>query len=43
MKDMFLDKCGACAVMSAFMAVVEEGIKVNLTTSMGFVENFIDA
>lgn len=43
MKDMFLDKCGAVAVFSAFQAIVEEGLKVNVTVSMGFVENFIDA
>lgn len=43
MKDMYLDKCGAVACFSAFQAVVEEGLKINLTVSMGWVENFLDA
>ena len=38
---MFLDKHGACSVFSAFQTVVEEKVKVNLTVSMGFVENFV--
>ena len=43
MKDMHLDKCGATAVFSAFQTIVQEGVKINLTVSMGFVENFLDA
>lgn len=43
MKLMYLDKHGACSVFSAFQAIVEEGIKVNVTCSMGFVENFLSA
>lgn len=38
---MFLDKHGACSVFSAFCTVVTEKLPVNLTCSMGFVENFI--
>lgn len=40
-KDMFLDKHGACSVFSAFQTLVEEKAKVNITVSMGFVENFV--
>ena len=43
MKDMFLDKCGAVNCLCAFQAIVEEGLKINLTVSMGWVENFLDA
>lgn len=43
MKDMFLDKCGAVNCLAAFQAIVEEGLKINLTVSMGWVENFLDA
>ena len=38
---MFLDKHGACSVFSAFQTLVEEKAKVNITVSMGFVENFV--
>lgn len=41
MKSMFLDKCGAVSVFTAFQYVVKEKVKINLTASMGFVENFI--
>ena len=37
MKLMFLDKHGACSVLSAFQTIVEEKLKVNVTCSMGFV------
>lgn len=40
-KDMFLDKHGATSVLSAFEAVVEEKLAVNITCSIGLVENFI--
>lgn len=40
---MYLDKCGAVSILSAFQAIVEQGLKVNVTISMGFVENFIDS
>jgi leucyl aminopeptidase len=38
---MFLDKHGATSVLSAFEAVVEEKLAVNITCSIGLVENFI--
>ena len=41
MKDMFLDKCGAVSIFSAFQQIVHEKLKVNLTISLGFVENFL--
>lgn len=37
MKDMYLDKHGACSVFSAFQAIAEEKLKINVTASMGFV------
>ncbi len=40
-KDMHLDKHGACSVLSAFMSIVEEGLKVNVTVSIGLVQNFL--
>lgn len=40
---MFLDKCGAVNCFAAFQAIVEEGLKINLTVSLGWVENFLDA
>ena len=40
-KDMHLDKHGACSVFSAFQTIVEEKIKINVTCSMGYVENFV--
>ena len=41
MKSMYLDKHGATSVLSAFKAVVEEKIPINLTCSIGLVENSI--
>ena len=38
---MFLDKCGAVGIFSAFQQIVHEKLKVNLTISLGFVENFL--
>lgn len=38
---MYLDKHGAISVFSAFQAIVDEKLKINLTCSMGFVENFV--
>ena len=38
---MFLDKCGAAAVLLAFKAVVEAGLKVNLTCTLAMAENFV--
>lgn len=41
MKSMFLDKQGACSVLAAFEQVVKEKLPVNLTCSVGLVENYI--
>lgn len=38
---MFLDKHGAVSVFLAFQTVVLEKLPINLTCSMGFVENFV--
>lgn len=38
---MYLDKCGAMTVLAAFQAIVREKIPINLTASIGLVENFI--
>ena len=40
-KDMYLDKAGAVSVFTAFQYVVKQKLKINLTVSMGFVENFV--
>lgn len=40
-KDMFLDKHGAMSVLSAFQTVVEDKVPINLTCSIGLVENFV--
>lgn len=37
MKEMYLDKHGACSVLAAFQTLVEEKTKINLTVSVGFV------
>lgn len=42
MKDMHLDKCGAISVLTAFQYIVKEKIKINLTATIGLVENFIN-
>ena len=42
MKEMYLDKHGACSVFSALKTIAEEKLKINLTVSMGFVENFLN-
>lgn len=41
MKDMFLDKCGAVSVLTAFQAIVEEKVPINVTVSIGLVENSV--
>ncbi len=38
---MFLDKCGAVGIFTAFQQIVNEKLQVNLTASLGFVENFL--
>lgn len=42
MKNMFLDKHGATSVLSAFESIVKEKVPINLTCSIGLVENFIN-
>lgn len=41
MLHMFLDKCGAVTCLSAFQAIVKQKIAINVTCSIGLVENFI--
>jgi len=41
MEDMYMDKAGACAVFSAFSQAVELNLKINLTCTMAFAENFL--
>ena len=38
---MHMDKHGATSVLSAFESVISQGLAVNVTASMGFVENFV--
>ena len=38
---MFLDKHGSTSVFSAFQTIVKEKLPINLTCSMGMVENFV--
>ena len=38
---MYDDKHGATSVFSAFQAIVKEKLPINLTCSMGMVENFV--
>lgn len=42
MLHMFLDKCGAMTVLSAFQTVVRQKLRINLTCSIGLVENSIN-
>lgn len=42
MFDMFMDKLGAMTVLASFQAVVKEKIPINLTCSIGLVENSIN-
>jgi leucyl aminopeptidase len=42
MLNMFLDKHGSTSVLSAFEAVVKEKLPINLTCSVGMVENSIN-
>jgi leucyl aminopeptidase len=39
---MFMDKLGAMTVLASFQAVVKEKIPINLTCSIGLVENSIN-
>lgn len=40
-EEMWMDKGGACAVLSTFKAVVEQKLPVNLVASLAFVENLV--
>lgn len=40
---MHMDKHGAASVLSAIESAAKLKLKVNLTVSMGFVENFVSA
>ena len=39
---MHMDKHGATSVLSAFESIAKLKLKVNLTASMGFVENSVN-
>lgn len=41
LKPMFLDKSGACSCFAAFEQIVKEQLKINVTITLGMVENFI--
>ena len=43
MEDMHSDKAGAAAVFGAFRAVVEMGLKINLTCTLALAENSISS
>ncbi|OMJ89670.1 hypothetical protein SteCoe_8122 [Stentor coeruleus] len=43
MKDMYLDKSGACAVLGAFKWAVENKIKINLICTLALAENAISS
>jgi leucyl aminopeptidase len=38
---MFIDKHGAMSVFSAFQTIVQEKLPINLTCSLGLVENMV--
>jgi leucyl aminopeptidase len=41
MENMYHDKAGACAVIFAFEAAVEMGLPLNLSCTIGLVENSV--
>lgn len=43
MEQMYMDKCGACSVVSVFKHAVEMGLKVNLSCTVAWSENSISA
>ncbi|KAL4505457.1 hypothetical protein ABPG72_002519 [Tetrahymena utriculariae] len=43
METMYMDKGGAVATLTSFRAAVELGLKVNLTVTIGLVENFLSS
>lgn len=42
METMYLDKCGACTVFSTFLGAIENKMKLNISCSMAFAENFVN-
>lgn len=42
-ENMYMDKSGACSMFSAFRCVVDLKMKINVTCSLGFVENFVSS
>lgn len=42
MLEMYTDNCGAINCLSSFQAIVRQGLKVNVTCSLGFAENSIN-
>ena len=43
METMYLDKSGACSVLSVARGAIEMNLKINFTVTLGFAENSIDA
>lgn len=43
MEEMYMDKCGACTVVSVFRYAVKMNLKLNLTCTVGFAENSISS
>lgn len=43
METMYMDKGGAVATLTSFKAAVELNLKVNLTVTVGLVENFLSS
>jgi leucyl aminopeptidase len=43
METMYMDKHGACSVLAAFRYAVENNLKVNVSCSIGLVENFVSS
>lgn len=43
MEEMYIDKGGASAVLGAFRGIVQMGLKVNITATLGMAENFISS
>lgn len=41
MEDMYMDKAGACAVLSAFYYIVEKQLPINVSCTVAFAENFL--
>jgi leucyl aminopeptidase len=41
MEDMYIDKAGASAMIATLKGIVQMGLKINITTTLGMAENFI--